>query len=381
MKKSTFIPSLVLFLFVFCFQANAQYVVSHAKTANMQQEGFYYSLPRNVIRLDFVLEEMSKYKGPYSDYASKMLGVSDYISTDGVEYRIIDVVMQIESEPDPDATFFIGFDEKSKDAAFAEFTMNNGIIVGVGGRNHDQKQTKVEKTIVNSPDENRFHYFAEHNLYQKTDTIVRKITIDTTTIRRNVYQTAWVDRNTEQKARDAADYIRTIRDARFKLLNGYQEINYGSSLVYMNEQLLDLEEEYLSLFLGKNVSKIVEKTIYFIPTKEGNTHVVAKFTENMGIVAADSKTGNEIVINITPTGNTSTINAPSVSAIEATQHNNRIFYRLPEIADISLTMKGKVYAGQRTAISQLGVILFAPLNKTKLLFDQNTGQILSIGKE
>lgn len=379
--KKLLITNLVLFLFAFCIQVNAQYVVSHAKAANIQQEGFYYSLPRNLIRLDFILEEISNYKGPYSDYASKMLGVNDYITSDGTEYKIIDVVMSIENEPDPDATFFVAYDEKSKDAAFAEFTLNNGIIVGIGEGNTQKKQTNIDKTIVNSPDENRFHYFAEHNLYQRTDTIVRKITIDTTTIRRNIYQTAWVDRNMEQKARDAADYIRTIRDARFKLINGYQEINYGSSMVFMNDQLLTLEEEYLSLFIGKKVSKIVEKTVYYIPTKDVVTQVVAKFAETSGILNADSKIGNDITINITPSGNTSTINALSTSAIESAQYNNRIFYRLPEIADISLSIKSKVYANQRTTISQLGAILVAPLNRTKLSFDQNTGQIISIGRE
>ena len=71
-----------------------------------------------------------------------------------------------------------------------------------------------------------------------------------------------------EKANEAAQKILEIREARFHLISGYQEVNYGESMEYMNDQLKELENDYLELFLGKEVKSTGIQTIYYIPEKD-----------------------------------------------------------------------------------------------------------------
>ena len=278
-------------------QTEAQTVLSHAKNTNPgQQEGVVYSLPRTIIKIDFIIEKNQRLKGPYSEFADKMLGISNVIAANEVQYTIVDAVVTTVSEPDPDASFFITLDERSSKDGLSTLVnlLPNGILKSYGTpESSDINRTIVDKELINTPDQQRFTYYAERNLYQRVDTLVRKITIDTTVIRRNILQSSWVDRSPEQKARSAADFIQKIRESRFNLITGYQEINYGSSIAYMDNQLQKLESEYLSLFLGAENKRLIEQTIYFTPNSQTDGFVtVAKFSEQNGISGPEGRGEN-----------------------------------------------------------------------------------------
>jgi hypothetical protein len=67
--------------------------------------------------------------------------------------------------------------------------------------------------------------------------------------------------------------------------------------------------------------------------------------------------------------------------VEKMSHENKLFYRLPETANLRVNMDGEVLLERRTTVTQLGVFMLAPLGKTKLALDPNTGQITSFGME
>jgi hypothetical protein len=362
-----------------------QIIVSPAKAGKSPDAtGFYYALPHNYVQLDFILEKTQRYKGPYAEYASRILGVDDYVKQDEVRYQIADVIISSYSEPDPNAYYFVEFDERNaRDVRTMVFSMlPDGIIVGADDTEKEPERTTshIEKTLVNADDTQRFHYFAERNLYQRIDTIVRRITIDTTTIRRNILQSSWVDRNPEQKARAAADHIHRIREARYNLISGYQEINYGQSIVYMDQQLQQLEEEYLSLFLGKEVRTLEEKRFYYLPEKDNGTmQNFLKFSEASGIESLAGR-GEAIQIKVETAGNTSQI-ANDNKNIGNIRLNNSMYYRMPEYATVSVVLKGNTLGSERMAFSQLGILSVAPLTRARLLFDPETGAIKTVKRD
>lgn len=346
-----------------------------------ESPGFYYALPQNVIKLDFVIEKTEKIKGPYSEYAENTIGVQDFITKDETHFRVMDIVTTIEAEPDPGAWFFVEFDERgSKDARSLIFDLqDNGIILGADEAPLAKKLTRdlTETTLVNAGNEKRFHYFAERNLYQRVDTIVRKITIDTTVIRRNILQSAWVDRNPEQKARAAADMIHKIRDSRFNLISGFQEINYGTSIVYMDTQLQQLEEEYLALFLGKEIKQLYTQAVYFVPKPDQKgSVVVAGFSETLGLTEGTSK-ANQVELTIDNNIQETFVKSGGAKG----KVSNGVYYRIPQSAMLTLTYQGKVYYKERRAISQLGTIAVAPVNKTRLQFSPESGMVTTIKRE
>ncbi len=385
-QKNKFVSILTAILLLIASKGYAQFTVTSAKNGLPgQTEGIFYALPRTTLKFDFILEKTVSFKGPYSQFAERMLGVQDFVTENSSSYRILDLILTPITEPDPDAVFYVRFDDRaSKDDQKIPFSLqSDGILLGVGSETISQnaETLSVEKTLVNSPEEKRFNYYAERNLFQRIDTIVRKITIDTTVIKLPVLHTSWQDRNPEQKARAAADYIQSIREARYLLLSGYQEINYGNSLIYMDKQLKQLEEAYLSLFLGIKERKIEEHPVYYTPVQNSEGLVaLARLNDEFGIVKSSAK-GETIQLAIEPIGITQKIPGIGKETLETVTVINSLLYRNPEIAQIEVSFKGKTLLTDRMPIPQLGKISVAPFNKNKLNFDARTGQLIKLIRE
>ncbi len=75
---------------------------------------------------------------------------------------------------------------------------------------------------------------------------------------------------------------------------------------------------------------------------------------------------------------TESINAPSQSAVESMSYENKVFYRLPETANVKVMCGNKTLFEDRMVVNQLGALLTAPLTNTKLVFDTETGQIVNM---
>lgn len=371
-----------LTIFLLAFPATAQIFVSPADNKSPgESAGFLYALPKSTLKIDVIIQKTERIKGPYAEFAEKILGVSDYIRQDESRQRIKDVIISVESAPDPAAWFFVEFDERaSKDTRSLVFDLlPNGIVLGADDAplQKIQGQNKFEKIIVNSPDERSFSYYAERNLYQRVDTIVRKITIDTTVIRRNILQSAWVDRSPEQKARAAADMIHKIRESRLQLITGFQEVNYGQSIVFMDQKLQQLEEEYLSLFIGKEVKSLITHTLYYAPEPgSANKATIAGFSETLGVVSETTK-ANPLTIEV------QAVAGPGFNSSERPKGrlNNSMYYRIPALTNVSVWFENKMLAQEKLYIGQLGTIAVAPLGKTRLQFDAQTGMVTTLKRE
>ena len=103
------------FLALTSVTVHAQYVTTHAKASMpSQQNGIYYSLPRTVLQLDFIIEETQSFEGPYSNYVS-YIGAESYVLEDNKEYKIKEVQLHVLAEADPNATFFVAMSSKKDD--------------------------------------------------------------------------------------------------------------------------------------------------------------------------------------------------------------------------------------------------------------------------
>ena len=345
---------LVALIVIVCGIGNvsAQYVTTHAKAAMPgQQNGVFYSLPRTVLQLDFLIEETQLLRGPYSDYAS-YVGAHDYITSDEITYRIESITMTPRAEVDPNATFFVAINPKKGDAA--QFTLTpKGILQGVGMEGLPLVETTpATESVVTRQDPAEFKY------------------------------QFGTSRNMEQAARSAADMIVKIRDEKIKLMTGFQETAFSlDTYRQMYADLDAMENDYLSLFVGKRVSKTVVKTLYVTPNKEVPTLSVAKFSSEFGLTAGTSGFGDLITVQTQSLQTTGTINAPSQSAVESLSIENKLFYRIPETTNIKVSMGGETLLEQRTTVAQYGVFMLAPLGKMKLELDPKTGQLVNMKME
>ena len=141
MKKLFLILSLIASL-----SLEAQFVTTFAKNVpETQEDGIFYYLPRNIIRLEFLVEETDYYIGPYAEFASKLMGITDYIKENKKEYSIKSVDIQLVNEIDPNAAYFISFDEKSKEPLLNVILDDDGLILSIGYE-HEPAKPRILRT-------------------------------------------------------------------------------------------------------------------------------------------------------------------------------------------------------------------------------------------
>lgn len=349
------IPSLLVF---FVGSMRAQFVTTFAKNVTPgQQKGIYYSLPQTVLQLDFVIEEYELFKGPFSDYASRLLGAYDYIQADGMEYRLVGLSVSTKADVDPNATFFVSIPSRSSNAVSFSL-LPNGIIKSLNVGNEEATPAPCSTSTPEKP---------------------RQVSISTS---EKVFGNLLISseaKSTEMVAKSIVAKIEKIREEKFNLLKGYQETAYDSkTLEEMYARLDAMEKDYLSLFIGKRIPKTVTKTIHVVPSKDIPTMTVGKFSVTKGLTTSTMGAGVPITVQIISLQNTAVINAPSQSAITLMTHENNLIYRIPEMANVRVNYGDCLLLEDRFLINQLGVMLMAPVGKNSLSFDTQTGQVTNL---
>lgn len=354
---------LFLILFVIAsLNLDAQYVTNHVKNVNAKDsDGYYYQLPRNIIQIDFVIEKEQSFKGKYCSFAKEMLNTDNYIKENSTSFRIKDVIVNILTEADPNYIFYISAsDEKTKENFNVNLELTSeGIIQSFGYNEYVAKDTDVipHKEFISSDEEKEeYHYIP--------------IIDDEEDVTTNYTE--------KEIAASIVNEIKNIRTAYFDLISGYQEVNYGTTINSMIEELKKLEKEYLEMFLGTKDTHEFIKTIYVIPEEGKSTLFLGKFSEIEGF---NTKIGDNIKINFKDSSMGNNTNKLSKDDIENTSFINKLFYRTPANVTMQIMLADNLIFENRLKINQLGNLVLVPMNKMKLIFDTNTGQILSVIKE
>ena len=343
--------TLMLLTLAMCGQLHAQFTTTFAKNITPgQQNGLYYSLPQTMLKLDFIIEEAQLVKGPLSDYASSYFEMEDYVEYETTEYKLSSV-----ASPDPNALFFVTFTAARGGSKMQFDVLPNGIIRSVGIGN-DAEAVEDKPLPQEQPQCCEEEYgnegFIELMSAGKTNAML---------------------------AKEVVDKIAEIRKAKFYLVSGDVEMaSNPETFNAMYKRLDDMEKEYTGLILGKRVAKKVVKTVYVIPNKEVPTQTVAKFSETDGLTVGTSGSGSMITVQTLSLNTTAAINAPSQSAVESMTYDSKVFYRIPETANVKVSCDGKTLLEDRLIVNQLGAMLMAPVTNTKLVFDTETGQIVNM---
>lgn len=349
----------VMALSLLCGQARAQFTTTFAKNASPgQQSGLYYALPQTMLQLDFVIRETVREKGPLSDYADMYLETEDYVEYQETTYEILDVRMTTKATPDPKATFYVTFNAV-RGAGKAYFdVLPNGIISSVG--------------IMGVKEEMPFHPVEK----QEVETDIPEVTLSKDAA---FMPLLTAGKTNAQLAKEAIDNIEEIRKAKYYLISGDVEMaSNPETFKAMCAKLDEAEQAYLSLFIGRSTTKEFVRTVYVIPNKETPSQTVAKFSETEGLTAGTAGSGDAIVVQTLPLNTTAIINAPSQSAVESMSYENKVMYRIPEMANVKVNYQGRALMEKRLTVSQLGVIVMASVANSKLVFDTETGQIVNI---
>jgi hypothetical protein len=225
-----------------------------------------------------------------------------------------------------------------------------------------------------------FRYYAETNLYEKVDTIIRRVVVDTVTVEKQYLERNWVEKSDQDKALEAANKISRIREARFNLLTGYQEIPYeADALAYMDEQLLKMEKEYLSLFTGLSYKKNLTYSIIVDPerTDAGAEVPVFVFSERSGVKDPGASGGDKINMTIEALGDFGTLRSIADQK-NSSGGEKGFYYRMPVMARIRINLSTDLNVQEIFPVSQLGSVSYLPTNVTSVQFHPETGSIKTL---
>ena len=341
---------------------DAQYVTTLAKNAQTQNDGIFYYLPRNVIKLELTVEETNYCIGPYAEFASQLLGATDYIKENKSEMIVKSVDIQLGSDIDPNALFFVEFDEKNKEPIPSFIIDSDGIIRAVGYENEPSDITR-----------NIFDY---NDAEYKESTPVKFIEIldiqedEDDDEDEEEGRSAPKKMTKEDKAKVALENIDKIRAAYFDLVSGVQEVAFGNTITYMIDEMKNLEYEYVSLFKGKAVKNTYKVCFYVTPEKnQANNSVWVGKLDNGDTVKLEFDTKNTSA-NIDALDN----------EVLSNGQTNKLFYRIPALTNVKVTIGNQTMVSKTMNINQFGEFRLISTKNNRILFNPNTGQVVSVTK-
>jgi hypothetical protein len=245
-----------------------------------------------------------------------------------------------------------------------------------------RKGREKAKSLSNSTLKQTFNYFIDINLQERIDTILERVRMDTMTVERQTLRRSWVEKSTDVRAKEVADYILKIRDKKFDLITGFAEIPYSKeALQYMYDEMNRKENDYLALFTGLSSSSTIRYRYTYIPdgTQPTTPTTLFYFTRNEGVISNNLPGSIPVSVEAQRTQTTSAL-APLVQRIQDDRLPNRgFYYRIPEHSTVVIREGNRIRAEARLPISQFGVVTTLPPYNLDIEFHPNTGSIKSVG--
>lgn len=354
--------------------SEAQYFTSSTKDASTC-DGVVYFLPRNVLKVELTVQETDYHVGPYAEYAKSVFGTDDYIKENKKKFSIQGVDIQVFSQADPEASYWVWLDEKSKDHGTLDFSMTDDGVILSFGDNVSIEGSDIGYMTVN-----------QHIELNKTDisevNFMNFIGLQHEPEENEDEDVSPKELTKEDKAKQIVENINNIRNLYRDLVSGFQEVSYGSTLNDMATKTKLIEDEYVSLFVGKKETHIYKKVFYVTPKASDKNGMIsiAKISENEGVMDVSAKSGNAIKIQFSTSEPIVSNIANSGSDTEKTMFNNKLFYRIPALANAKIMCGNDVLAEYYLKISQFGETLTIPINGHGIVFNPNTGQVVRIKK-
>ncbi len=360
MKLSDLTIALLALTLVACSNKTIQ--VSPIQNSTYASNGIVYSLPRTVLSIKVDVSRTVITPGPYAVYAQKYLGISGVPTQEREEYSITSISIDSNNESDPTALYSAFLNDKLLYDFFQ--VVNSGIVIPVGDfRTSSAINTNLLKDKLRGSD---FKDLAVSPfIAEEKSTFYSKVQRDSSFVRVPIQKSMIVERNLEEKAREASEFIFSLRKKRIEFMT--VDVDHpldGKALELMFAEISRLENEYLSLFTGKSFTESVSKKILITPSKpEGESSIAFRFSASKGIVASNDLSGNPILIEIEPEPIPESYGGFFTTIAINSDRNkfDQVYYRIPINALVKISDGKTELASKRLLIYQYGPTVKLPV--------------------
>ncbi len=345
-----------------------------------EREGVVYSLPQTALKVNVTVVKEIKVKGPFAEYAEKLLGLKNVIAFNQTGYRISDISIEPINVPDTSLQFLITKRKPlfRKRNDFYELN-SSGEIESINCKSNGKETTLLPESMsltnvnVNYP--NFFQLYADASQIEKIDTVYEIVKMDTVTMSKPIITRTLVTKTVEQRAVEAADYILKFRMKRYELIAASQEIPYSKeTMEYMNDQLLKMESDYLGLFMGISQFENHEKSFVVLPNTENINKPISlfDFSDVNGIISSTDPSSSKFTVTIEP------VLAVVTDTIPA-KRLKQIPYRNPMLSNVYVNVDGqRLPTVFQIPIHQFGVVRYFPKGVKSIKIDPQSGLVTRI---
>jgi hypothetical protein len=337
-------------------------VITPLSEKTLVSEGsLVYGLPLTVIDVELEAEHVIEKPGPYSRFAADLLGLTDVIKTENEFWTITGITLGTHEELDPEEFYVIEASTLFQTNVLA--LKKSGLIMdlnpGLYNSNNDM-DLKSHNDIGRSGiyDLGSDEYFQE-----RKDTLYRIVNTDTAFVRIPYLIEKKQKLTMDQLAEKAAIRLMELRDGKHLILTG--ETNLFPQDEAAIKEMNRLEKEYTELFTGKTVKVKRKFKYHLIPLKDdtGKQVTLCRFSESAGPAESIDKSGLPVILEFIPEVKTRNLNIISgKSGSSSAQKNEKLFYRVPDVVNVRVTIGDEVRGISRKLIYQFGEIVRLPAN-------------------
>ncbi len=313
-----------------------------------------YALPKTVIKVTIRFEQTISKEGPYSKYAKSLLGIENAISRNYVEWSIKKVDFTTYPVPDTNHIYIIEQENSFENIGLSLTACGLINSINIEEPNAKKFLAKNEKQYTET-----LNYNPEEEQINKMD----MLNFNDVPVVKSVQS-----KKTEyERAKAMAAKIYTLREDRAAIIvgDGYTEaMPDGLALKEIVENLNNLEQKYLSLFVGKQLKRAFTYSFDFLPDspKKITQAILFRFSTSKGVVSFNDVSGSPVIIEINSFQNISQIKKfnkkqnylKRVAEIDEKEHG--LYYRIPEMGIVRLLINEKVIAEKKVMLAQFGVV-------------------------
>lgn len=352
--RRIFLALLPLLLAVACSVPNRFLVTGVGYEPQENNSTMVYALPRTGLKVHIDYQKNVFIPGPYADFAQRQLGIEGVGKKRSEEWRIVGASLESTTEPDLTRIYSIAGIEGTPDQSVVDWAEQSGLIL----RGNYSINTAIG-TYAGQKDPGGVMFkdvTMEPNEEMKEETIYKTLITDTSFVRVPVTTEQMERKTIERKAEEAARLILEIRSDRYYLAAGLVDpLPADFDMETAMESLDKLEEDYLSLFIGKSSTEHISREYFIVPegSLETERYSLDLFSEGQGIGTAEAQ---PVELVIAPAGDARSLRNLMPQEPEAELYNH-FYYRIPEICAVAVVYGQKELAKNRVSIYQSGALV------------------------
>jgi len=328
--------------------------VSQLSGSSMINEGtILYGLPRTVFTVKLKMERTVEIPGPYSEFASSLLGLNNVIMEEDERWTISGVTIDSHGELDPSELYLM---ESNTELLANMLTLKSeGFILDLNPGSASSVIDIPENEELNSNNFVTYDLGSDEYYFTKIDTAYRRVSFESSFINVPYIVEQKTPLSKAQLAERAAKRLMEIRDGKILILTGEANV-FPQSGVAINE-INKMEKDYTELFVGKRFTETRYFTCQIIPQKEsaGKPITLFKFAEQIGVTDAESSIGSPLQITFEPEQKLKEVTVLAKnSETQAKDQIQKVFFRIPDMVNVTIGYDGKKLYNSRKLIYQYG---------------------------